>query len=108
MGTIGSLLVIPQKNPKYEFPMEQLLISEFDIMESELVCDVVGPNSPWYQDKFDYIQYGIIPPDLTTSQKKTFVSRTSQFTILGDTLYRWSLDETLLWCLNMQEAQTAL
>lgn len=77
MVTIGSLLDIPQSIPKYEFLVEKILILPFNIPQSKLVCDVVGPNSPWYQYMFDYIQHGIIPLDLTKNKNKTFVCRTS-------------------------------
>lgn len=61
MATIGSLLGIPENVSRYEFLVEQLLILAFDIPKPELVCDVVGPDSPWYEDTFSYIQHGIIP-----------------------------------------------
>lgn len=76
--------------------MEQLFVPTFDILELELIYDVDGPNSLWYQDMSDYIQHGIIPLDLTTNQNKTFTRRISQFTILRGALYRQSLDGTLL------------
>lgn len=55
METIGSLLNIPSNVSQFEFLVEQLLVPTYDIPELEMVCELVGPNSPWYQDIYDYL-----------------------------------------------------
>lgn len=96
MATIDSLLDILQNIPRFEFLVEQLFIPAFDIPEFELVCDVVSPNSSCYQETYTYIQHGIIPPHLTSNQKKSFIHQTTHFTILEDTLYHSIIDGTLV------------
>lgn len=50
LATIGYLLHIPNNVSQFEFLAEQLLVPTYDIPKSEMVCELVGPNSPWYQD----------------------------------------------------------
>lgn len=77
MATIGFLLDIPQNISKYEFLVEQFFIPTFKTSESKLVCVVIGLESPWYQDTYSYIQNFIMPPHLTSTQRKIFIHRTS-------------------------------
>ena len=69
MATIGSLLDIPHNVPKYEFLIEQLLIPTFEVLESEYVCEIVGPGDPWYHDICTYLHIGVIPTNLLSNLK---------------------------------------
>lgn len=88
METIGSLLDIPNNVSQFEFLVEQLLIPTFYIPESEMVYELVGSNSPWYQEIYDCLHDHIISLDLFGNQHKTFIHKASKYTITNDTLYR--------------------
>lgn len=55
MEIFGSLLDIPNNVRQYKFLVEHLLIPTFHIPKSEMVCELVGPKFPWYQDVYDYL-----------------------------------------------------
>lgn len=74
----------------------------------EYVCVIVGPESPWYQEIYAYLYDQYMSPDLPSNQRKTFIRQVSRYTLIADTLYRRSLDTTLLRCLNIDESQLAL
>jgi hypothetical protein len=73
MATISSLLDIPKNVSQFEFLVEQLLIPAYDIPESEMVCKLVGSNSPWYQDIYDYLKSQTLPSNLSNNQRKSFI-----------------------------------
>jgi hypothetical protein len=108
MATIASLVSIPDNQDRYEFLVENLTVPAYDQLESEMVCTIVSSESPWYHEILAYLRNKIIPLTLTPNQRKTFIRRTSRYTILGDTLYRRNFDGTLLRCLDSEEAKTAL
>ena len=108
MATIASLLDIPNNVPKFEFLVKQLLVLAYDIPDSKMVCDIVGPDSPWYKEIYDYLHAEVIPTGLSNNQHRTFLRKSAKYTIVGDTLYRRALDNTLLRCLDSTEAQATL
>jgi hypothetical protein len=108
MATIVFLLDIPKNIAKHEFLVEQLLVPSFEVPKSEWVCEIIGLDDPWYHDIFAYLKHGILPNNITSNLKRTFVKKTSRFVIIGDTLYCRSIKGTLLHCLNPDEALTTL
>eukprot|EP01018_Ginkgo_biloba_P033594 Gb_20371 [translate_table: standard] len=50
MTTIGSL---PE--------MQQNTRQSYDVLEYKIVCEIVGPNSPWYHDIYTYLHDHILP-----------------------------------------------
>lgn len=68
MATIRSLLKIPNNVHQCEFLVENILIPTFDVLESKLVCEIFGPNSPWYKDFYNYLHNQILPPDFSNNQ----------------------------------------
>lgn len=96
METIGSLLDIPRNIPKQEFLVEQLLIPTFGVPEFEFVCEIVGPDDPWYHDIYTYLRIGVFLIDITLNLKINFFKKLSHFVILGDTLYHRIIEGTLL------------
>lgn len=73
-----------------------------------MVCGIMGPASPWYQDIYAYLHDNILPPDLTRNQLKSFIQHSSRYVIVGDMLYRHGYDGTLLRCLYEIEAHITL
>eukprot|EP01018_Ginkgo_biloba_P012948 Gb_20485 [translate_table: standard] len=108
MATIGSLLEMQQDTQQCQFLVEKLMILAYDVPESEMVCDIVGPNSPWYHDIYTYLHDHILPLDLSHNQRKSFIQCASHYTILENTLYRRGYNGTLLKCLNAEEANLAI
>lgn len=96
MTTIGSLLDIPNNASQYEFLVEQLLIPAFDVPKTKLMHELVGLESPWYNDIYAYLHDQIIPLDLYPNQWNTFIQQASKYAIIRNTLYHHSLDSTLL------------
>ena len=68
MATIASMIDMPQNIEHCEFLVEQLLILAFKLPQSKFVCEIVGPNSPWYQDIYDYLHAQILPPNLSKNE----------------------------------------
>lgn len=108
MEIIRSLLNMSNNILQCEFFVEQLLIWTFEIPKFEFVCVIFNPRSPWYHDIFTDLRKGTLPSDITSNLKKTFFKKESWFMILGDTLYHRSIEGTLIWCLNQEEALTTL
>ena len=96
MATTASMIAMPEYSPKCEFLVENLFTPTYEKTDTELVCEIVGPESPWYTDIFAYLRHKTIPIALTPNQSKTFIRRTARYTILGDTLFRKHFDGTLL------------
>jgi len=96
MATIRSLVDMKKDNKKCEFLITELPIPAYDVPQSKLVCEVIGPLSPWYQETYLYLHDNILPPNLSTSQRKSFIHRASHFILIGDTLYKRSLDGMLI------------
>ena len=96
MATIASMISMPEYSPKCDFFVENLFTPSYEKSDSELVCEIVDPESPWYADIFAYLHHKTIPIDLTPNQRKTFIRRTARYTILGDTLFWKHFDGTLL------------
>eukprot|EP01018_Ginkgo_biloba_P037540 Gb_24937 [translate_table: standard] len=67
------------------------MIPTYDVPESKMVCEIVGPNSPWYHNIYTYLHDHILPLDLSHKQRKSFIQRASCYVILGNTLYRRGL-----------------
>lgn len=108
MATVGSLLQIQENIQKCEFLVKHLLIPTYDVLESNMVCVLVGPNSPWYQETYAYLHDNTIPPYLTETQQQTFIGRSTHYTILGDTLFPRQYYGTLLMCLDKEEVEQTL
>ena len=87
MATIASLIAMLEYSPKCEFLVENLFTPANEKIDSELVCEIVSPESPWHIDIFSYLHQKNIPIALTLNQRKTFIHRTTRYTILGDTLF---------------------
>ena len=85
MATIASMIAMPKYSPKCEFLVENLFTSSYEQTDSELVCEIFGPESPWYAKKISYLRHKTIPIAFTPNQRKTFIRRTARYTILGDT-----------------------
>ncbi|GLJ53605.1 hypothetical protein SUGI_1143560 [Cryptomeria japonica] len=96
MATIASLLNLPQNSTRYEFLVEQLWIPAYDIPESKMICCLVGSESPWYGEFYTYLRDHTLPPNQSNNQRKIFIRQTARYTIIVETLYRRSLDGTLL------------
>ena len=93
---------------QYQFLVEQLMIPAYDFLDSDRVCEIVGPNSSWYHNIYAYLHDHILPLDLSCNPIKYFIQHTSLFTLLGSILYRRGYDGTLLRCLNSDEANLAI
>ena len=100
MATIASMIDMPQNVERYEFLVGKILILAFKLPQSEFVCELVGPNSPWYQDIYDYLHAQILPPNLSKNDHRAFIHQAIRYVIIGDTLYKRSFDQTLLRCLD--------
>jgi len=108
MDTIASVISMPEYSPKCEFLIENLFTPSYEKTDSDSVCEIVIPESPWYANIFYYLFHKTIPIALTPNQRKTFICQTFWYTILGDTLFWKHFDGTLLQCLNSDEARMML
>jgi hypothetical protein len=65
-------------------------------------------EDPWYKNMVYYMQYKNCPDDLDTHQRRRIHIESSIYIILGDFLFRRSVDGILLQCVNNEEAQKLL
>lgn len=84
------------------------MIPAYDIPETEMICHLVGSKSPWYGEFYTYLCNHTLPPNQSNNQRKAFIHQTTRYTIIAETLYRHSLDGTLLQCLEKDEITKAL
>ncbi|KAH9320934.1 hypothetical protein KI387_015573, partial [Taxus chinensis] len=62
----------------------------------------------WYQQIVDYLSHSVLPPDLTSNGRRSFVQRANRYTILGGLLYKRGFDGILLRCLKTHESSKAI
>ena len=103
MATIGSLLEIPQAATQYELLVEQLLIPAYANENSNHVCILVGPQSPWYHEIHAYLNDGIISPHLIRTQRQNLIRKSSRYVIIANTLYCRGYHDTLSRCLDQNK-----
>ena len=108
MATISSLLEISQEATQYEFLVKQLLTPANVNDDSNRVCILVGPQSPWYHEIHAYLKDGIISPHLTHTQRQNLIQKSSCYVIIANTLYRRAYHDTLSWCLDESKAAMVL
>ena len=75
MATIASMIAMPEYSPKCEFLVENLFTPAYEQTDSELVCEIFGPESPWYANIFSYLHHKTIPFILSPNQRKMFICR---------------------------------
>jgi hypothetical protein len=63
---------------------------------------------PWYKDLVYYLQNQKCPDNLDTHQRRRLYLESSRYVILGDFLFRRSVDGILLRCVNNEEAHKLL
>ena len=73
MATIASMISMPEYSPTCDFLVENLFPLAYEKTDLELVCEIFGPESPWYAKKISYLRHKIIPIALTPNQSKTFI-----------------------------------
>lgn len=88
MATIASLLDLPHNSTGCEFLVEQLLIPAYDISKSEMVCQLICLDFPWYGEFYAYLRDQILPPNQSNNQCKTFICQSTRYTIIAETLYQ--------------------
>ncbi|KAH9306145.1 hypothetical protein KI387_010549, partial [Taxus chinensis] len=57
----------------------------------------------WYHQFHDYLTTSVLPPDLTSTGKRTFLKRVSRYVVMGGLLYKRGFDGILLRCLTDAE-----
>jgi hypothetical protein len=62
----------------------------------------------WYKDLVYYLQNKIFPDKLDTHQRRRLCLESSRYVILGDFLFRRSVDGMLVHCVNNEEAHKLL
>ncbi|KAH9301007.1 hypothetical protein KI387_012590, partial [Taxus chinensis] len=80
----------------------------YDVPESCLACEVVGPYSPWYEPIFTYLKDSNFPPNISRSEKQSLIHQIARYTLLGVTLYRRGYDGNMLRCLDVTESIQAI
>lgn len=93
---------------KCDFLVKKLVILAYNLPKSKMVCVLVGPKSPWYQETFTDLKYNTIPSHLAKTQQQTFIYHYAHHTILRDTLFKSHFDGSLLRCLDKQEVKWEL
>ena len=63
---------------------------------------------PWYKNLVYYLQYQKCPNDLDPHQRRRLCLESSIYIILGDFLFRRSIDGILLQCVNNEETHKLL
>jgi hypothetical protein len=66
------------------------------------------PEHPWYKDLVYYLQNQICPDNLDIHQRRRLYLESARYIIIGDFLFRRSIDGMLLRCVNHEEAHKLL
>ncbi|XP_039012179.1 uncharacterized protein LOC120141335, partial [Hibiscus syriacus] len=88
--------MMPIEMKAYEYPAHC-----FNIEEEE-------DGNPWYYDILQYIRYQGYPEQATENDKRTIRRMASGYVLDGETLYKKSLDQVLLRCVDAKEAKLIL
>jgi hypothetical protein len=59
---------------------------------------------PWYKNLVYYLQNQGCPDNLDTHQRRRILLESSKYVIIGELLFRRSVDGMLLCCVNNEEA----
>ena len=63
---------------------------------------------PWYKNLVYYLKNQICPDDLDTHQRRRLCPESTRYVIIGEFLFRKSVDGMLLHCVNNEEAHKLL
>jgi hypothetical protein len=63
---------------------------------------------PWYKNLVYYLQNQICPDNIDTHQRRRLLLKSTRYVIIGDLLFRRSVNGILLRCVNNEEAQKLL
>lgn len=108
MATIRSLLNIRSDSLGYEFLVEQLLQPAFETSHTDMVCNIVGPQSPWYCDIHAYLKFGTLHENISRNDCQNLICRCARFTLIADKLYHCGYHDILCRCLDSNEAKLAM
>ncbi|PKI41673.1 hypothetical protein CRG98_037936 [Punica granatum] len=99
LATLTSMVSITKEN------LIELL--EFEIAQGPSHCDVIDAvdGKPWYADIKHLLQTGQFPALTDCHDRRTLRRIAAHFFLSGETLYRHSLDATLLRCVDENEVQ---
>ncbi|PKI75907.1 hypothetical protein CRG98_003706 [Punica granatum] len=80
---------------------------EIEITKGPAHCDAIEAidAKPWFEDIKHFLQTGQYPQFANHRNRKTLRLLATHYFLSGETLYRRSLDATLLRCVDGQEAQ---
>ncbi|KAJ9691124.1 hypothetical protein PVL29_013344 [Vitis rotundifolia] len=68
----------------------------------------IDDDLPWYHDIYHFLRLGIYPEAATAKDRRALRQLAARFVICGETLYRRSVDEMLLLCLDRASADRAM
>ncbi|XP_031378343.1 uncharacterized protein LOC116193738 [Punica granatum] len=99
LATLASMVSITKENL-----IEPL---EIEITKGPAHCDAIEATDakPWFEDIKHFLQTGQYPQFASHRDRKTLRLLATHYFLSGETLYRRSLDATLLRCVDGQEAQ---
>ncbi|XP_038999487.1 uncharacterized protein LOC120125050, partial [Hibiscus syriacus] len=88
--------MMPIEMKAYEYPAHC-----FDIEEED-------DEGPWYYDILQYIRYQSYPEQATENDKRTIRRMAAGYVLNGEILYKKSMDQVLLRCVDNKEAKMIL
>lgn len=97
-----------ENSQKCELLVEHLLVLSYDVLDSDMVCTLVGLDSLLYQETYAYLCNNTIPPHLTKTQQQTFIHWSPCLSVLEDTLFQRNFDGTLLRFLDKDKVEQVL
>ncbi|XP_031392416.1 uncharacterized protein LOC116204461 [Punica granatum] len=99
LATLASMVSITKENL-----IEPL---EIEITKGPAHCDAIEATDakPWFEDIKHFLQTGQYPQFASHRDRKTLRLLATHYFLSGETLYRRSLDATLLRCVDGQEVQ---
>lgn len=66
--TIGSLLDMLDEAHEYHFFIEKILIPFYVLLESNTICNIVGLDTPSYNDIYAHLQNQTNPLDISSTK----------------------------------------
>ena len=97
LTTLASMIDIPIDATVRPLLIESRFVPTYCCLIDEEEFD---DGFPWYHDIYQFLRLGTYLEATTTMNKRALRQLATRFVICGETLYRWSVDEMLLLCLD--------
>lgn len=68
-----TIIDMPQNATHCDFLVENLLVPTYEFPLFDLIYQIVGLDSPWNDEIYNYLCNNILPPKISNNEHRTFI-----------------------------------